>query len=80
MAISFSMWMIDTGRADACTLGWAWEGFRYAQLEDAGVVEYTDMPEFLWHMDHFPTQFHRHLAWLDSDAWRAWLAYRRVVG
>jgi hypothetical protein len=84
MSSSFTMWLIDTGKLDGCSLGAVWRMFQQ-DINNPGTVSIyliystTTVPEYMWEKAA-PSRFHLYLAYLDHQSWNTWCTYVRITG
>ena len=84
-SVSFEMFLIDTGRADACAIGywkrWLSEMSSLEEFEFAlhSARNEVPVPEYMLDSYYPPSGGTLFIAWLDPEGWKRWCAYARIV-
>lgn len=84
-SVSFEMFLIDTGRSDAATIGWWYnwlsEGSSFNEFDSIAklVRKEVRVPEHLFEHSFPPSLQTLLLAWMDPQAWQHWCAYTRLI-
>ena len=84
-SVSFEMFLIDTGRADACAIGywkrWLSQRATFDEFDFAihSASRDVPVPEHILNSDYPPSGGTLFIAWLDPEGWERWCAYARIV-
>ena len=84
-SVSFEMFLIDTGRADACAIGywlrWLSEEAAFDEFEFImrSANDEVHVPEYIHNLYYPPSGRTLFLAWLDPEGWKRWCVYARIV-